>query len=63
MFRCCVDLTRRGGWAIANVFATMGGIYQIIDAKKKRPDFWGSGLLPLSVTGGSVAAAIPWELC
>jgi hypothetical protein len=31
--------------------------------QKKRPDFWGSGLLPLSVTGGSVAAAIPWELC
>ena len=31
-------------------------------SKKERPDFWESGLLPLNVTGDSVAAAIPWEL-
>jgi hypothetical protein len=29
----------------------------------KRPDSFESGLLPLNVTGGSVAAAVPWELC
>jgi hypothetical protein len=33
MFRCCAN--HRGGRAIANVFATMGGIYQITDAKKE----------------------------
>jgi hypothetical protein len=33
-----------------------------IDRQKKRPDSFESGLLPLNVTGGSVAPLVPWEL-